>query len=263
MFSKGSRYRNLAESSALTAEGERLRGKDLRLIPRRAGRFQHIVREGDRLDLLAFKYYGDPSKWWQIADANSEFGFPTDLLDRRPAMEERLKLTHRDFIARIEELRKALGAFGEVRVGELGFFDDETRPRDPDFLESTVVVIYTPSPTTHSQIVSEINKRFHLLGAFAWSQADKTAEAFTFDDRQVKSQWQAMTSSLIGKPGMSSVRSVIAEATLQVVYHGGRLSREEILTVITANGFSVEAAQLSEVLRTGAKIVIPPNQIGG
>ena len=27
---------------------------------------------GERLDLLAGKYYGDPSKWWMIAAANPE-----------------------------------------------------------------------------------------------------------------------------------------------------------------------------------------------
>lgn len=30
----------------------------------------HIVRQGDRLDLLAAKYLGDPLMYWLICDAN-------------------------------------------------------------------------------------------------------------------------------------------------------------------------------------------------
>lgn len=30
----------------------------------------HVLSVGERLDLLAFKYYGDPEYWWIIAMAN-------------------------------------------------------------------------------------------------------------------------------------------------------------------------------------------------
>ncbi len=30
-----------------------------------------ISEQGDRLDLLAYKYYGDQTKWWIIATANN------------------------------------------------------------------------------------------------------------------------------------------------------------------------------------------------
>ncbi len=30
----------------------------------------HVVAEGERLDLLAYRYYADPALWWVIADAN-------------------------------------------------------------------------------------------------------------------------------------------------------------------------------------------------
>jgi len=32
----------------------------------------YIVDGSDRLDTIANAFYGDPSKWWQIADANPE-----------------------------------------------------------------------------------------------------------------------------------------------------------------------------------------------
>ncbi|MGY2012120.1 LysM peptidoglycan-binding domain-containing protein [Nocardia gipuzkoensis] len=44
-----------------------------RLVPlaeRLATLGQHEVVEGDRLDLIAARWYGDPELWWRIADAN-------------------------------------------------------------------------------------------------------------------------------------------------------------------------------------------------
>src|SRR5262245_64632886 len=40
----------------------------------------HTVAAGDRPDLLAQRYFGDPSQWWQIADANPVLD-PNELTD--------------------------------------------------------------------------------------------------------------------------------------------------------------------------------------
>jgi phage tail protein X len=37
----------------------------------------HVVKGGETLDLLAFKYYGREDLWWRIADANPG-RFPMD-----------------------------------------------------------------------------------------------------------------------------------------------------------------------------------------
>ena len=39
-------------------------------IPERNDDIFVRTQEGDRFDLLAFKYYGTPSLWWYIAKAN-------------------------------------------------------------------------------------------------------------------------------------------------------------------------------------------------
>src|SRR4030095_7689313 len=95
MFTRGSRYRNLPETAVLNAKGEWVRGKDLRLIPARetllaptGQQVTHTVLEADRLDLLPLEYDGDTTRWWQVGDVNPELPFPTDLLDRRPLVEE-------------------------------------------------------------------------------------------------------------------------------------------------------------------------------
>lgn len=38
----------------------------------------HAVLDTDRIDLLAYKYLGDPTLWWVICDYNDIF-FPLDL----------------------------------------------------------------------------------------------------------------------------------------------------------------------------------------
>src|ERR1700752_882386 len=119
MFIKGSRYRNLSESSPVDAAGERLVGKDLREIPPPLiGPFRHTVLEGDRLDLLSFKYYRDPTKWWQIADANPQEPFPLDLLDRNPLVTERFVLGNPTFETRLRALVLDLTTLGQVTQPE-------------------------------------------------------------------------------------------------------------------------------------------------
>lgn len=38
----------------------------------------HVVQDGDRIDLLAYRYLGDPTLWWVICDYNDIF-FALDL----------------------------------------------------------------------------------------------------------------------------------------------------------------------------------------
>lgn len=51
-----------------------------RQSPPPARKFLHYtVQMGDRVDILASRYFGDPTLWWIIADANPEILFPTAL----------------------------------------------------------------------------------------------------------------------------------------------------------------------------------------
>jgi nucleoid-associated protein YgaU len=79
MFFKGSRYERVKDYVALDVRGNRNRVKRIRRIGQPLKVLTHIVKEGDRLDLLAYTYYGDPTKFWFICDANQEM-FPSDLL---------------------------------------------------------------------------------------------------------------------------------------------------------------------------------------
>jgi len=80
MFKKGSRYRKVPDLLAVDAKGRRSMVKDCRPLPETDGDFQHIVESPDRLDHLAYRYYREPRKWWNICDANPEFLSPLALL---------------------------------------------------------------------------------------------------------------------------------------------------------------------------------------
>lgn len=97
MFFKGSRYEYVEDYVALDVRENRNRVKKMRRIDHHSNRrrrdqhqrqqqqsrkraLTYIVKEGDRLDLLAYSYYGDPTKFWLICDANPTTMFPADLL---------------------------------------------------------------------------------------------------------------------------------------------------------------------------------------
>lgn len=44
------------------------------------GVVEHVVKQGDRLDLLALHYYNDARRWWRIVDANPEAIYSHDLV---------------------------------------------------------------------------------------------------------------------------------------------------------------------------------------
>lgn len=72
MFLKNSRYQGVRRFTP-DAQGElRSKGTRAREIGPARGVVEHVVREGDRLDLLAGHYYNDPRLWWRILDANPD-----------------------------------------------------------------------------------------------------------------------------------------------------------------------------------------------
>ena len=58
------------------------------IIPNSKNDLFTFSREGDRLDLLAQQFYGDPRQWWLIAEANNlgkgSLAVPTGLQLRIP-----------------------------------------------------------------------------------------------------------------------------------------------------------------------------------
>lgn len=78
MIYEGSRYERAAVLQIRTAEGLTFPA----VYQRPSFDAQHIVfdpyvvQQGDRLDVLAYSYYGDALLWWIIARANPEVFYP-------------------------------------------------------------------------------------------------------------------------------------------------------------------------------------------
>jgi nucleoid-associated protein YgaU len=72
MFFDGSRYAHVPDALFTDGAGQVAPVKRTREPAPTALALVYQVRDGDRLDLLAFKFYHDPRKWWLIADANSD-----------------------------------------------------------------------------------------------------------------------------------------------------------------------------------------------
>ena len=80
MFSKQSRYYRVGDYITKDARGNYNKVKRMRRISKLDKAFSYVVKEGDRLDLLAYRFYGDPTKFWLICDANQSM-FPFELMD--------------------------------------------------------------------------------------------------------------------------------------------------------------------------------------
>lgn len=70
-YPRSSRYHDAEIGVHRQADGTEVRYAKRRLLPPLEADTQpHTVGAGERPDLLAQRYFGDPSQWWQIADAN-------------------------------------------------------------------------------------------------------------------------------------------------------------------------------------------------
>jgi len=80
MFFDGSRYQRVPDATFIDGEGRRVQLKRTREPAQTESALVYQVRQGDRLDLLANKFFRDPRKWWLIADANPDVLAPEQLL---------------------------------------------------------------------------------------------------------------------------------------------------------------------------------------
>ena len=73
-FGPNSRYSGVGLGSYQSGAGVGVPYVLRRFIPQQADIpvvFEHVVRAGERPDLLAYQFYGDPELYWRIADGNA------------------------------------------------------------------------------------------------------------------------------------------------------------------------------------------------
>lgn len=71
MFSPNSRYARQTTYTATTADGRQIVAVTLPLPRQPALAGFHQARAGERLDLIAARYLGDPTRFWLLCDANN------------------------------------------------------------------------------------------------------------------------------------------------------------------------------------------------
>lgn len=71
MFAQTSRYAQSATAIYTTRDGQQHPYVLLRVIPA-SGQLRQMydMREEDRLDLLAYRFFADPEQFWRLCDAN-------------------------------------------------------------------------------------------------------------------------------------------------------------------------------------------------
>jgi hypothetical protein len=80
MIFKGSRYQNTPTYVVTGPDGDPVSALRIRFVPDTPAGFVHVYGGDERLDLLAYRFYGNPEKFWLIADANTEMD-PEELLE--------------------------------------------------------------------------------------------------------------------------------------------------------------------------------------
>lgn len=73
MFEPESRYFEIETATLVTAAGRTVAYKRRRFLPQAGSQppaSEVVVRQGDRLDLIAARQLGDPELFWQLCDAN-------------------------------------------------------------------------------------------------------------------------------------------------------------------------------------------------
>lgn len=71
MFLKNSRYAKVRQVRVKHSKKRQVKAVALRRLPQTSGS-PHVVKANDRLDFYAQRAYRDPTRFWHVADANTE-----------------------------------------------------------------------------------------------------------------------------------------------------------------------------------------------
>jgi hypothetical protein len=86
VFLENSRYFNVKTVETQNETGRSFLAVMLRRLPYVAAT-PSVIKGNDRLDVIAQRKYGDPTKFWHVADANTELE-ANNLVIQRPEDEE-------------------------------------------------------------------------------------------------------------------------------------------------------------------------------
>jgi hypothetical protein len=73
MFFRGSRYQRVAEAEFTGDDKRVVRYKKIRFIGPAAPEAAYVVAQDERLDIVAYRAWREPERYWRICDANRAF----------------------------------------------------------------------------------------------------------------------------------------------------------------------------------------------
>jgi hypothetical protein len=276
MFTKRSRYRNLPDVVTTDGQGRATKSRDLRRLPEASGDFLHVVEETDRLDHLAYTYYGQPTKWWRICDANPAFLAPQALLGKEPVVTDRFPLTWEGPMPPWPVLLRALA--DKVGVEDAGLGTPDQPFPDVQILDGTLLFAIDAGLAADlnagvlTQEISTALRQALEDGGVALAPEVRTL----FVDENNENRWR-ITDQVSKRiytfkleSGALNVYDSIAYCTwaVTVTHNEMNVSAKELSDLITKElsdlvvGVDFKVGQPEGIGRVGKRIVIPPNVLG-
>lgn len=262
MFSKISRYRDVSDTVSLDAKGRVLASKGLRISPEVAGRLEHTIEQGDRLDQLAYKFYKQPRDWWRIADANPGFMSAEALLGNEPETRVEIPLTWEGSLPPWSALLQTLARTLGVHVATMGVAE-QTVPQ-VEILDAPAAFDIDPT------LVTELDLSARAQAMTAALAAALLAEGVTLSTDVRLEKPDAVTWRVTDRPtrtiftfrhfvsaGLLTVHESVPRYSWGVTirYNTRAVTVASLLGVIEGVGFSAGPAQT--VGRVGKSITIP------
>lgn len=266
MIGKRSRYYKLDQASFPDRQGVERQCKALRRTSQIGAQFVHTLEAGDRLDHLAYKYYGQSLHWWRICDANMAFASPLALIDKLPHLTIRFVLTTQHYPLPIAQLMSALQLVnGVIGVEKENFVEPlATTLADgaPMFsLPSALAAALDQAVTTQQLPVSlqlAMQAQSISLNGSLRVRAPSTGlwQIDINEGEAIYRFWYVDTLTGI------SVNQAILTTQLSLLVSFNRLSTNEqaIADAMTAAGFVIGETQTQ--VRAGEGVFIPPKYTG-
>jgi len=264
MFSSNSRYYKLKNVAKQDSLGRINSSKELRLIPKTRGNYQHIIEDTDRLDNLAFKYYKKPGHWWRICDANPGYLSPRALIGKEPLRVTRFDLEWDGIQAPWHQLMMRL----QDEVGVLKVLPGtESQPYpevelyDNGFLFSLDTGLL--AEITTSILVQQITPALQA----GFSAAGYLPGTPIYFSQPGENHWilvEQSTDSILSIRLQEGVLNVFQGArhlswSITVYYNDNNITSEILLAKIESDyGLDFVAGSPADIGRMGKPIIVPP-----
>ena len=263
MLSKNSRYRGLPDIVLKDEGGIVRKSLTLRRLPEVNARFEHTLKESDRPDHIAFKYYQQSRNWWQISDANPDFKSPRELFGKSADQISAFSLRYVGTVAPWNDmfaaLRARLGVLS-VEKGNADFPLPAVEVSDGTALFTIPAALSTDltSSAFAQELTASLRAALSAGGLTLGTEillSHMSATVWRLKDRQTEDVF-TLAESTSGGPIAVSDTVIRHSWSTTIRSNRKNISPGEIRDQIALFGFGVDAPQTKS--RIGKAIRVPP-----